>query len=218
MVPPNIPPFPLVDLQHSESHTREEFLIGYVCLQEHLLEQSTIVESEGTIFGLTQTWSLNLLLVIFSTRYVSGKNFARSTPTFIGHFSSIYVDKQEGDLHPHVVQGVFESSGMGRVVFKWNPLNIFRTPVRHTTLRSKFPGMPMGVEMGVSFSINPAPQGATVAFPFVKNFALSKQQRAKLDVSSANFFPPSFLEDLRDSDFFGVQDPREHGGSYPLLF
>ena len=64
--------------------------------------------------------------------------------------------------------------------------------------------MPMGVEMGVSFSINPPPQGATVAFPFVKNFALSKQQRAKLDVSSANFFPPSFLEDLRDSDFFGV--------------
>ena len=43
-----------------------------------------------------------------------------------------------------------------------------------------------------------------ILLPFVKKFSVSERQRSLLDDSSANFFPPTFLQDLRDSDEFSV--------------
>ena len=178
-----------------------------MCLQERLYEKSTIVESEGQIYRLDLS-SVNLINlraftpIIFSTRYVSGKPLSGNTPTFVGQFSSVYVDGQDGDLHPHEVQGCFEANGPAKLTFVWNPLNIFRTPIRLTTM--KYLGMPLDVEMGVSFSIRPPVEGRDFAYPFVKKYSLSDRQRDLLDEATCNFFPPTFLEDLRDSPVFSV--------------
>ena len=137
---------------------------------------STIVESEGVLFRVDLT-NQNLpplkalTPIIFSTQMVAGKDFGRELPTFIGRFSSSYVDGQKGTLHPHVVQGFFEDNGATKMTFVWNPQNAFRNPIRHTLMRSAFPGVPMNVDVGVSFLYFPQPTGGSpTLFPRVFHF------------------------------------------------
>ena len=182
--------------------------IGYVCRQEQLYQKSTIVESEGRFFRLDLS-KANLpplrafTPILFSTNLVPGVNFSR-TPTFIGHFTRVYIDGQGGSLHPHPVQGSFEDGQPGKLNFLWNPQHVFRNPIRHSVPCSFFPGMVRDVDVSVTFSIRPPRGGAGPAFPFIKAVSLSDSQRGLLDEAVTGFFPPEFLKDLKESPVFEV--------------
>ena len=181
--------------------------IGYFCFTDKFRSPyHSVLESEGKFFrvDLSNHYSpppKPMTPVIFSTTFHASSDLGLGKiPTFVGTFKKHYSDGS-GNLHPHLIEGIFVSSGSGKMTFEWNPLKAFRHPIRTTVLSNYMKNLKMNSPVRLRFSTRP-PSSNGVSFPFPKDFQPLSLEDVCVEDPSTGLLPNEFLHELAKHPMF----------------